>query len=156
MDFFTIVPDCSWVESKKTDPRSMHARSCDFDSVLLRSKTLELLKPKPREGSAYCRPFLARHLILRAHQRRALTVTTRVAFAVRLPEVPPMFTVTFPVVAVLLAVSVNTLDEVVGFVENDAVTPLGKPDASKVTLPVNPFTGCTVMVLVLLLPWVTV
>jgi len=35
---------------------------------------------------------------------------------------------------------------------NDAVTPAGKPDADRLTLPVNPFSGLTVMVLVPLDP----
>ena len=67
-----------------------------------------------------------------------------------------MVTVDVPVVAVALAVRVSTLVPVVGFVPNVAVTPLGKPDAARVTLPVNPFTSCTVMVLVPLPPWVIV
>jgi hypothetical protein len=67
-----------------------------------------------------------------------------------------MVTVAVPVVAVALAVSVNTLVPVVGFVPNAAVTPLGRPDAASVTLPVNPFTSFTVMVLVPLLPCVIV
>jgi len=29
---------------------------------------------------------------------------------------------------------------------NDAVTPVGRPDATRVTLPVKPFCGVTVMV----------
>ena len=52
-----------------------------------------------------------------------------------------------PVVAVLLAASVKVLVAVAGFVPNDAVTPFGRPDAAKVTLPVKPFWGATVMVL---------
>jgi hypothetical protein len=56
-------------------------------------------------------------------------------------------TVDIPVVAVLLAVSVKVLVAVVGFVLNDAVTPLGRPDAANVTLPVKPLWGATVMVL---------
>jgi len=36
---------------------------------------------------------------------------------------------------------------VVGFVLNDAVTPFGRPDAAKLTFPVKPFWGATVMVL---------
>jgi len=67
-----------------------------------------------------------------------------------------MVTVTVPVAAVALAVSVNVLVVVVGFGLNPAVTPLGSPEALKVTLPLKPFTGLTVMVLVPLLPWVTV
>jgi hypothetical protein len=86
----------------------------------------------------------------------ALTVRARVVVAVRLPEVPVMVTVEVPVVAVELAVRVSTLLPVVGFVPNAAVTPLGNPDAARVTLPLNPFTSVTVMVLVPLLPWVTV
>jgi hypothetical protein len=42
-------------------------------------------------------------------------------------------------VAVLMAVSVNVLAVLAGFGLNDAVTPLGKPDADMVTLPPNPF-----------------
>lgn len=85
-----------------------------------------------------------------------LTVRARVVVAVRLPEVPVIVTVELPVVAVLLAVSVSTLVPVVGFVPNAAVTPLGKPEAARVTLPENPFTSVTVIVLVPLLPWVIV
>jgi hypothetical protein len=84
----------------------------------------------------------------------ALTVSARVVVAVRLPEVPVMVTVDVPVVAVALAVKVSTLVPVVGFVPNAAVTPLGKPEAASVTLPLNPFTSVTEMVLVPLPPWV--
>jgi len=85
----------------------------------------------------------------------ALTVSAMVVVAVNEPEVPVMVTVADAVVAVLLAVSVSTLDPVVGFVPNDAVTPLGKPDAARVTPPVNPPTSVTLIVLVPLLPCVT-
>lgn len=81
-----------------------------------------------------------------------LTVKAMVVLAVRLPEVPLMVTVAVPTVAVLLAVSVSTLLPVLGFVANAAVTPLGRPDAASVTLPVNPFRSFTVTVLVPLLP----
>jgi len=77
----------------------------------------------------------------------ALTVRASVVVAIRLPEVPVMVTVAVPVVAVALAVRVSRLVPVVGFVPNTAVTPLGKPDAARVTLPLNPFTSFTVMVL---------
>jgi hypothetical protein len=70
----------------------------------------------------------------------------------KLPDVPVMVTVTVPVVAVLLAVSVNVLVVVAGFALNDAVTPLGKPDADKLTLPLKPFCGVTVTVLVPTVP----
>ena len=64
-----------------------------------------------------------------------------------MPEVPVIVTEDMPVVAVLLAVSVKILVAVAGLVPNDAVTPFGRPDAAKVTLPVNPFWRATVMVL---------
>lgn len=84
------------------------------------------------------------------------TVRASVVVAVKLPEVPVIVTVDDPVVAVLLAVNVSTLVPVVGFVPNVAVTPLGRPDAASVTLPVNPPTSVTVMVLVPLPPCVIV
>jgi hypothetical protein len=67
-----------------------------------------------------------------------------------------MVTEDVPVVAVLLAVSVNVLVAVVGLGLNEAVTPLGRPDADKLTLPLKPFCGVTVMVLVPVAPCVAV
>lgn len=84
------------------------------------------------------------------------TVRASVVVAVKLPEVPVIVTVADPVVAVLLAVRVSTLVPVVGLVPNAAVTPLGRPDAARVTLPVNPPTSVTVIVLVPLPPCVIV
>jgi len=81
-----------------------------------------------------------------------LTVRVMVVDAVRLPEVPVIVMVAGPVVAVLLAVSVRTLDPLVGLVTKLAVTPLGRPVAASVMLPVNPFTPVSVMVSVALLP----
>lgn len=75
-------------------------------------------------------------------------VSATVVLAVRLPLVPVMVTVEEPVAAELLAANVNTLDPVVGLVPNDAVTPLGRPLAARVTLPLNPLAGFTVIVLV--------
>ena len=80
------------------------------------------------------------------------TVNVKLVLAVVLPEVPVMVTVNAPVVAVLLAASVSTLVLVVGLVPNDAVTPLGRPEADSVTLPVNPPISVTVMVSVALPP----
>jgi len=77
---------------------------------------------------------------------------TVVVSAARLPEVPVMVTVAAPGVAEPLAVSVSVLVEVVGFGTNAAVTPLGRPVAARCTLPVNPFVGLTVIVLVPLEP----
>jgi hypothetical protein len=57
----------------------------------------------------------------------------------KLPDVPVTVTVTVPVAAMLLAASVNVLVVAVVAGLNDAVTPLGRPDADKVTLPLNPF-----------------
>ena len=72
------------------------------------------------------------------------------------PETPVIVTVAVPIAAVLLAVRVSVLVEVVGFVLNAAVTPLGRPDAARVTLPENPPRSVTVIVLVPLLPGVIV
>jgi hypothetical protein len=55
-----------------------------------------------------------------------------------LPDVPLTVTVTVPVVAVVLAVSVKVLVLVVLVGLKDAVTPLGRPEADKLTLPVKP------------------
>jgi len=80
-------------------------------------------------------------------------VSERVVAFDKLPEVPVTVTVTVPVIAVLLAVSVNVLVPVVLFGLKEAVTPLGRPDVDKLTLPLKPFCGVTVMLLVPLVPW---
>src|SRR5713101_7798650 len=82
----------------------------------------------------------------------ACTVREIVVVFVKLPEIPVMVTVTVPVAAVLPAVSVNVLVLAVLLGPNDAVTPLGRPDADKLTLPLKLFCGMTVMVLVPLAP----
>src|SRR5436190_1477686 len=81
-----------------------------------------------------------------------------------------MVTVTVPVVAVGLAVSVTVSAEERGVGVEGAVTPVGRPEeerrapqgksgvgeaAERVTLPVKPFSGETESVLEPLLPWVT-
>lgn len=79
----------------------------------------------------------------------------RVATCDNPPDAPETVTVTVPVAAVLLAASVNMLVLAVLPGLNDAVTPLGRPDADKLTLPLKPPCGVTVMVLVPLVPWIT-
>jgi hypothetical protein len=66
-----------------------------------------------------------------------------------------MVTVDEPVVAELLAVKVTTLIPVVGLVPKAAVTPVGNPEAVRMTLLVNPFSGATVTLPLALLPCVT-
>jgi hypothetical protein len=70
----------------------------------------------------------------------------------KLPAVPVTVTVTVPVAAVLLAVSVKVLVPVVLVGLKEAVTPLGRPEADKLTLLLKLLCGVTVMVLVPLAP----
>ena len=85
-----------------------------------------------------------------------MTVSARVVLLLKLPETPVMVTVAVPVFAVPLAVSVIVLVAVAGFGLNDALTPLGRPAADRLTLPLKPFTGAIVTVLVPLPPCTTV
>ena len=84
------------------------------------------------------------------------TVRERVAVFVKLPDEPVIVTVTVPVAAALPADSVKVLVFAVLAGLNDAVTPLGKPDADKLTLLLKPYCGVTVMVLAPLAPWAIV
>lgn len=46
-----------------------------------------------------------------------------------------------PAAAVLAAERVNELPWVTGFNEKDPVTPAGRPDTARLTLPANPYCG---------------
>lgn len=73
-----------------------------------------------------------------------------VVVSAKLPEIPVTVTVAVPADAVAPAVSVRVLVLVAGLGVNAAVTPLGRPEAERVTLPLKPLAGVMVMVLV---PW---
>ena len=70
----------------------------------------------------------------------------------RVPDVPVMVTVKVPVAAVPVAVSVSVLVPAVLAGLKEAVTPLGKPEADRLTPALKPFCGFTVMVSVPLAP----
>lgn len=83
-------------------------------------------------------------------------VREMVVVLVSVPEVPVIVTVTVPVVAVLLAERVKALVLVVVAGLNEGVTPLGRPEADRLTLPLKPLSGFTVIVLVPVAPCVMV
>lgn len=58
--------------------------------------------------------------------------------AVSVPEMPVMVIKASPVAAVALAVRVSRLVPAVGFWLKEAVRPEGRPEAVKLTLPLNP------------------
>ena len=81
-----------------------------------------------------------------------MTVRETVVVCTRPPEVPVTVMVYVPSAALVPALMVIVLMDLVGFVENDTVTPLGSVDFDSDTLPENPPDDVTVMVLVTLLP----
>ena len=83
-----------------------------------------------------------------AERLKLCTVRLSVVVSVRVPDVPVIVTVAVPVAVVALAVRVSVLLLVAGLGLNAAVTPLGKPVAERVTLPLKPFNGVMVIVLV--------
>jgi hypothetical protein len=82
-----------------------------------------------------------------------VTVRENVVVALNEPDVPVMVIVLVAVAAVPPAVKVNTLLPVAGLVPKEPVTPVGKPDAARVTELENGLTSVTVMVSVPLAPW---
>ena len=80
--------------------------------------------------------------------RPGVTVSLIAVVCVRLPDVPVIVAVDTPGTAAALTVRVNVLVDVAGFGLNAAVTPLGNPEAARVTSPENPFAGVTVILLV--------
>lgn len=57
---------------------------------------------------------------------------------VKPPEVPVIVTVKVPVVAAPAADRIKRLLAIAGFVPKAALTPFGKPEAVKLTLPLKP------------------
>jgi len=84
-----------------------------------------------------------------------LTVRESVVELLTLPLTPLIVTVKVPMAALVLAVKVKVLLLVVLAGLNDAVTPPGRPEAEKLTAPLNPLSGVTVMVLSTCAPGVT-
>ena len=74
-----------------------------------------------------------------------LTVRLMLTLYVRLLDVPVTVMLEVPVMAVAEAVSVSELELVVEAGLNEAVTPVGRPDAERATDPLNPPEGTTVM-----------
>lgn len=83
----------------------------------------------------------------------AVMVRAMVVVAVSEPDVPVIVTVEVPAVTEPPAVKVTTLVEAVGLVAKLEVTPVGRPEAARVTLPVKPFMSVTMTVSVPLVPW---
>lgn len=71
---------------------------------------------------------------------------------VNVPDVPVTVTVLVPTVAEPIAVSVRVLDAVAGLALSEALTPVGRPDTDKLTLPPKPFWPATLIRLAPLLP----
>jgi hypothetical protein len=102
-------------------------------------------------------PWATLRLLGDAERLKFGTVITRpiVAVWVKLPEVPVTVTVAVPATTEVPATSVRVLVPVVLAGLNDAVTPLGSPDAARLTRPLKPFCGPTVRILMPLFPWAT-
>lgn len=79
-----------------------------------------------------------------------------VSLLLRLPAVPVMVAVNVPITAVPVEEKLKVLVLVAGFVPKVAFTPLGKPDAINFTLPLNPFTELTVIMVEPPAPWTKV
>lgn len=76
-----------------------------------------------------------------------LTDKESVVELLTLPLTPLMVTVNVPMAAVVLAVKVKVLVLVALAGLNDALTPPGRPEAERLTAPLNPLSGVTLMVL---------
>ena len=68
------------------------------------------------------------------------------------PDVPVIVKVYCPTATEPLTVSVNVLFDVVGLGEKVAVTPLGRPETERFTLPVKPYIGFTLTQDVVVVP----
>src|SRR6266436_1987878 len=95
---------------------------------------------------------LRRGLTYQDYQRTVRLILTECD---RVPDLPLTLTLKVPVVAELPTVNVNVLPEVEEFGLRVAVTPVGRLDAEKLTVPVKPRIGLMVIVDVPVLPRAT-
>src|SRR6267378_2558372 len=96
--------------------------------------------------------LFAEHLICQDYQRTVRLILTECD---RVPDLPLTLTLKVPVVAEPPTVNVSVLAEVEEFGLKVAVTPVGRLDAEKLTLPVKPRIGLMVIVDVPVLPRAT-
>ncbi|HUX45995.1 MAG TPA: hypothetical protein VMV57_14700 [Terracidiphilus sp.] len=82
----------------------------------------------------------------------AVTVTSIVVLLEESPDFPFTFILYLPAAAVLLAVTTRELVLLVVAGLNVAVTPFGRSDAARLTLPLKPFCPSTMMVVMPALP----
>lgn len=73
------------------------------------------------------------------------TFTVRGADTLRVPELPVRIKLYCPGLTAPLAFSVRVVFPVVGLGEKEAVMPVGRREAARVTFPVNPYWGSTWM-----------
>jgi hypothetical protein len=102
-------------------------------------------------------PWATLRLLGDAERLKFGTMIVRPIMAVwlKLPEVPVTVMVAVPAAAEVPAANVRVLVPVVLAGLKDAVTPLGRPVAARLTLPLKPFSGLTEMVVAPLFPWAT-
>lgn len=106
-------------------------------------------------------PFLPREMLKVEGEAERLkfgpevTVKEIVVVLVRLAQTPLMVTVNVPSAAVALAVRVSVLLLAVPAGLKEAATPLGRPEADKLTAPLKPLIGLMLIVLAAVFPWTT-
>ena len=83
----------------------------------------------------------------------APTVIAIVVLLLIVPALPVIVTVEVPGAAFVEALNVSVVVRVAVAALNVAVTPVGRPAAEKVTVPLKPLRGVTVIALAPLPPW---
>lgn len=137
----------------------------DADTRFGNPEAVKLTLPaKPFSGAIVMvvEPFAPRAMLklegdaARLKSGPGVTVKEIMTALFRFPETPLILTAKVPTAAVALAVRVRVLEPAVLAGLNDALMPLGRPEADRLTVPVNPLSGLTMTVLVPLFPWTTV
>ena len=134
----------------------------DADTLFGSPEADKLTVPaKPFDGAMVMLdlPFVPREMLKAEGEAERLkfgpgvTVKEIVVVLVKLAQTPLTVTVNVPSAAVALAVRVSVLLLTVPAGLKEAVTPLGRPEADKLTVPLKPLSGLMLMVLVAVFPW---
>jgi hypothetical protein len=135
-----------WSSSQRVEFDSQKLTCPVFNAVELLLTAAVRVTTVPEAAEVTGLPAAVTESIVEVVGEGAPIVKASGVVATRDPEMPLIDSVEVPAVTATPVVSVSVLLLIAGFGENEAVTPFGRLDTAKLTLPLNPNWGTTTIV----------